>query len=91
MNIPRMTATLIVAICLCLAIAAIAPHQLPVTLYKLSLISAAGVGGYWLDRELFPYARPDRYPADESFLTAVAMLRRAVIVSAAMIAVGLGA
>ena len=37
------------------------PQQLPVALYKLSLISLAAVVAYWLDRSLFPYARPDSY------------------------------
>ena len=32
-----------------------------VAIYKLSLISLAAVGSYWIDRALFPYARPDGY------------------------------
>jgi hypothetical protein len=74
--------------------------------------------GYWLDRSLFPYARPDVFleldgdpeVLDESFgpegfsiqlaaqpdavllqVLGVAMLRRAIIVGAAMLAMGLGA
>ncbi|MGF6658876.1 hypothetical protein QF000_000520 [Paraburkholderia atlantica] len=47
---------------LCLAlIALISPLQLPVVLYKLSLISVAVLAAYLLDRSLFPYARPDGY------------------------------
>ncbi|BEU95533.1 putative holin [Acidovorax sp. DW039] len=38
-----------------------APAQLPVVLYKAALIALAAVLGYWLDRALFPYARPDGY------------------------------
>lgn len=111
-----------------------APHQLPVTIYKLSLLSLAAVAGYWVDRALFPYARPHAWlrllqpplppcqlgmpagrapqhgpPAEEASLTVelscmtpdeitpddliacVAMLRRALIVAAAMLAIGLGA
>lgn len=30
-------------------------------LYKAALIALAAVLGYWLDRALFPYARPDGY------------------------------
>ena len=46
------------------------PHQ--VAIYKAALIAMAAVLGYWLDRALFPYARPDgflrrdwRYGTDE--------------------------
>lgn len=87
---------------LTLVVAVIAPQQLPVSLYKLNLIALAAVAGYWLDRSLFPYARPDSFldglwrPADcplwvAGALAAASMLRRALIVAAAMIAVGLGA
>lgn len=92
------------------------PQQLPVSLYKLSLVTTAGVVGYWFDRSLFPYARPDSFivriapKADacdidlgdckvtpwevvdgDGFVFAMAMLRRAIIVGAAMLAMGLGA
>lgn len=107
MKLPRLSGWLIATLVLLLAILAFAPQQLPVSLYKLSLVSMAGVAGYWLDRELFPYARPDSYlsttfspgvpftgrtvaPGHE-VLYAAAMIRRAIIVGAAMLAVGLGA
>jgi hypothetical protein len=117
-HLPRMFGWLIAASVLSLAVLAIAPQQIPVSLYKVDLIAIAGVVGYWLDRALFPYARPDRFlPSydgqDElcvdpdtlaelpmfdrdhylysDLLAAAAMLRRALIVAAAMIAVGLGA
>lgn len=72
-KLPRMSATLAGAILLLLVISlpnisvfgfdlrGIAPQQLPVTLYKLSLITIAAVIGYWIDREMFPYARPDSF------------------------------
>lgn len=99
MKNPRMSATLFVAVSLGLAIAALAPQQLPVTLYKLSLITIAAVAGYYIDRELFPYARPDRLLsryqcADDklgAYLAGAAMARRALVVSACVIAVALGA
>ena len=59
--IPRMAGWLLTALLLIGAIALISPQQLPVALYKLSLISLAAVVAYWLDRSLFPYARPDSY------------------------------
>ena len=105
----------------------LAPQQLPVAVYKLALISLAGVACYRLGCGLFPYARPDVLllggPAETTFadlrgvvlftervaddtygacaleaaiarellLGAVCMARRAVMVSAGMLAVSLGA
>lgn len=64
-RIPRMAGWLLTALLLIIAIALISPQQLPVALYKLSLISLAAVVAYWLDRSLFPYARPDSYLAQD--------------------------
>lgn len=112
---PRMLDWLLAAIVLSVCVWLLAPQQLPVSLYKLSLIALAAVAGYWIDRSLFPYARPDSFfvfAGDEDdeetgpdgaslavaapdqpmlHLMGVAMLRRAIIVAAAMVAVGLGA
>ncbi|MCM2480180.1 putative holin [Serpentinimonas maccroryi] len=95
-RLPRLSGWLLITLALMAVILFIAPHQLPVSLYKLSLVSLAGVVGYWLDRSLFPYARPDSYLRPEPdaarlHLMGLAMLRRALIVAAAMIAIGLGA
>lgn len=69
---PRNTIWLAAAALLLALIAVISPIQLPVVLYKAALVSLAAVLGYWLDRSLFPYARPDgflerdwRYGTDE--------------------------
>lgn len=78
-----------------------------VTLYKAHLMALGGWGGYWLDRALFPYDRPHEYliaEAEEEAAEAVAsgqlvasrsfglaMLRRAIVVAACLICVGLGA
>lgn len=120
MQLPRLFGWLIATILLLFVIALLAPQQLPVSLYKLSLVTMAGVVGYWLDRSLFPYARPDSFfsgdPGGEdacdidlengadckevpwdngdsalALLFGLAMFRRALIVGAAMIAMGLGA
>lgn len=116
-RVPRLSGWLLITICLMSAIWFVAPQQLPVSLYKLSLVTLAAVVGYWLDRSLFPYARPDAFqefedavlvdPDDiahaggadvmvpvsgaQDLLFATAMLRRAVIVGCAMLAMGLGA
>lgn len=60
-RLPRLSGWLLITIALLICVALIAPHQLPVSLYKLSLVSLAAVVGYWLDRSIFPYARPDGF------------------------------
>ena len=103
-RLPRLSGWLIITIALLFLVWLLAPQQLPVSLYKLSLVSLAAVVGYWLDRSLFPYARPDffmllvnvhKYRSYESAIAAAAlaasMIRRAIIVGCAMLAMGLGA
>ena len=81
----------------------------------------AGVAGYWLDRSIFPYARPHtlsefiatddlesleslkldsagnptpiygEFDTRANIVFGLAMLRRAIIVGCAMLALGLGA
>lgn len=133
-KLPRLTSWWLIAALLSLAVFFIAPQQIPVSLYKLNLIAVAAVSGYWIDRKVFPYARPDtralrtlwdlddieitqedqergyivtddghRIPLDEIMAAACdpidpaplhfmlgCMLRRAVIIAAAMIAVSMG-
>ena len=60
-RLPRTTSWLIATAVLLAAIAMFSPVQLPVVLYKAALIALAAVLGYWLDRGLFPYSRPDGY------------------------------
>lgn len=57
-KLPRLTSWWLIATFLSLAVFLIAPQQLPVSLYKLNLISLAALAGYWIDRAVFPYARP---------------------------------
>lgn len=58
---PRNSLWLAAAVVLLALIAVISPVQLPVVLYKAALVALAVVMGYWLDRALFPYARPDGF------------------------------
>lgn len=104
----RMALWFFVSLVLVLLIGLFAPQLLPVSLYKLSLITSAAWVGYWIDRSLFPYARPDAYltrpwsvgapmastpvvQVGMEMVFAIAMLRRALIIAAAMIGVALGA
>ena len=102
MQLPRMSKTTALALLLVACVALIAPQQLGIIVYKVALVTLAGVAGYILDRALFPYARPDKWlpnkgtPTDclgcelNSRLSFTAQYRRAVIVAAAMLAIGLG-
>lgn len=118
-RLPRLSGWMLITICLMVGILALAPQQLPVTMYKLSLVTLAAVVGYWIDRSLFPYARPDVFLTDDMLpdpepmpqldadehivklgwldtpappiVLGLAMLRRAIIVGCAMLAMGLGA
>ena len=92
MKLPRMIVSTLLSIALGVAISQLAPHQALVTLYKFSLVTGAGVAGYYLERELFPYARPDRFQAfGRETVFATAKIRRAIIVASMMLAVGMGA
>lgn len=94
---PRMTGWLLIGLALSVMTLLLAPQQLPVTAYKLSLITVAAWIGYWADRGLFPYARPDAFlpnieiQSHASAAFGVAMMRRAIIVAACIIGVALGA
>ena len=58
---PRNSLFLLAAILLLAVIFAAYPERLAVVVYKTALITLAAVIGYWLDRALFPYARPDSF------------------------------
>ena len=51
---PRLSGWLLTSVLLLGTIGLVSPQQLPVVVYKLSLITLAAVLGYWLDRSHFP-------------------------------------
>lgn len=102
---PRLGGWLVTAVLLLTTIALVSPQQLPVVIYKLALITLAAVLGYWLDRSLFPKARPGQYLRHDTVLMAdgrypvqtgnhlvfaAALIRRALIVAAVCLAVATG-
>lgn len=103
----RMSGWLYVSVGLAVATLFVAPYQFPVTLYKLSLITVGAWLGYWLDRSLFRGAQPGALlewqqledgraaplplTREQAIAYAAAMLRRALIIAAVVIAVALGA
>jgi hypothetical protein len=50
---PRMWEWLVAALVLLAVIGFTAPQQVPVVLYKLSLVTIAVIASYWLDRAMF--------------------------------------
>lgn len=58
-KLPRLTSWWVFALVLSIAVLLLKPEQLPVSIYKLNLIALAAVAGYWVDRSIFPYARPN--------------------------------
>ena len=118
-RLPRLTSWWVIALALSALVFVLSPQQLPVSLYKLNLIALAAVAGYWIDRSVFPYARPRidalrelDAPADAAlpelegedaltlaalpnhaalYFMACCMIRRAILMSATIVAVGLGA
>ncbi|ATG73663.1 hypothetical protein AN401_07165 [Zobellella denitrificans] len=89
--LPRLSIWIIVTGLLLLAIGWLSPVQLPVVLYKLGLVTLGGVLGYWLDRGLFPYARPHQLLDDDPDGPGhLSMIRRALIVLACILGLTLG-
>lgn len=98
----RMGMWLVVSIVLAVVAFGLSPSLLGVTVYKLNLLSIAAWLGYWIDRSLFPYARPSELLADGDetifadqtdppLVVAASFLRRAIIVGACLIAFSLAA
>jgi hypothetical protein len=103
--IPRLAFWLLVSVVLLAGIALISPQQLPVVLYKIALVTIAAVLGYWLDRTLFPYARPHKtfeeatragksrdfdFCVKLGMIAGVLSIRRALIVLACVLGLTLG-
>lgn len=88
---PRLSGWLVASVALFVVIGWTSSAQIPVVIYKLSLVSLSAVLGYWLDRSLFPWARPDSFcPWEEARCCAAAMIRRVIIVAAVCLSVALG-
>lgn len=85
---------LILALLTTVGVGVLYPHQLGVLLWSLTKLCWGAYLGYWIDRSIYPYARPDRFsPYNDrsgSTLWELLMLRRALIIAAAVIALGLG-
>lgn len=92
----RMAAFLLVSVGLTVVTTVVAPHLLPVTAFKIALVTFGGWLGYWLDRVLFPGARPAVFLKEKAFegwhiVYAATQLRRAIIIFAVIMAICLAA
>lgn len=86
-------------------VALLAPHQLGVLVWSLSKLAFGAYLGYWIDRTIYPYARPhdlflmaNRLASRDlnngarhmRHMASLATLRRAAVMAAAILALGLG-
>ncbi|MDC8804234.1 putative holin [Halomonas pacifica] len=95
----RLGPWLILALICAAIVGLLYPHQLGVLLWSLTKLSAGAYLGYWIDRSIFCYARPHLLMIDAMEVSgsekywlqfAIATLRRAIIIAAAILALGLG-
>jgi hypothetical protein len=84
---PRLTFWTLITIGLLIGLYLIAPSKIAVVLYKAALVTGGAVLAYWIDRALFPYARPDQVRAVHQ---PWAGIRRALIVLACVLGLTLG-
>lgn len=83
----RMSTWVWISIPLLIVVVVLSPQKLGLLVYKLNLVTIAAALGYWLDRNAFPYARPDQVA---EALMPSAMLRRAIIMAAVVLAMAMG-
>lgn len=88
-EMPRLYGWALASFVLLAVTSAISPAQAPVVLYKICLVTLGAVLGYWLDRALYPYARPHEL-LDTEWIMSLACLRRALIVLACVLGLTLG-
>ena len=76
------TIFVVVSIMLLTAVFLISPAQIPVIIFKASLVTLAAILGYWIDYLLFPHMRPgviDKIEQDPLIRASIA-IRRAIII-----------
>jgi len=86
---------LVAAVILAALVGWLHPHQLGVLLWSLLKLAAGAYLGYWIDRTIFYYARPGSVDVREArqqtaYVLSACMVRRALVMAAAIIALGLG-
>ena len=64
-KLPRLFGWALIALALLVLLVMVRPAEISTLLSKFAVLACAGVAGYWLDRALFPYARPDSFFCNE--------------------------
>jgi len=86
----RASPWLLIAVLTATLVGVLYPHQLGVLLWSLTKLAFGAYLGYWVDRSIFYYGRPGDFLDEPWQVSAAMMLRRAIIIAAAMLALGLG-
>lgn len=82
----RVWPLLLVSVILLAIVIGMAPTKLGLIVYGLGKLAAGAWLGYWIDRLLYPYARPHTL---EGIAQGAACKRRAIIVAACVVAMAL--
>ncbi len=77
---------LLIALLALVIVIGMAPTKLGLILYGLGKLAAGAWLGYWIDRLLYPYARPHTL---DGIAQGAACKRRAIIVAACVVAMAL--
>jgi len=88
LSVLRASPWLIFALLATVYVAWKAPQQIGVLIWSLSKVSLGAYLGYWIDRSLFIGGRPHEQPTET--LRCYSWLRRAIIIAAVIIGLGLG-
>ena len=78
---------LALALVTCAVVGVIAPWQLGVLVWGLTIVCLGAYLGYWVDRTIFPYGRPHEACSSQS--ASFAQMRRAIIMVATIIGLAL--
>jgi hypothetical protein len=81
-----------VAVALIAIVVYVSPHQFPVVLYKLSMVTVSAVIAYWIDRSLFKLSAQPRVDntMERDLYSAMRLIARALIYVGTVLGVTLG-
>lgn len=86
----RMWDWVLAALITLLAVWWIAPHQLSVVVYKVTLVTIAANLTFWIDHSLFKRARDRIDGVERDLYSAACMIRRALIFLGVVLGLSLG-
>ncbi len=91
-DLTRLWGWVLIALVLVAIVAYVSPHQVPVVLYKVAMVTLSAVIAYWIDRSLFKYVPHAALDNDlpKSTYGAARLIARALIYLGTVLAVSLG-